>query len=137
MDEFCVRDCTFDVIFAFDEVCCLGNTEDVTPDQVMTQLLMESNGEKLHQMIQQSKMLEAKDIAKKKAQQLKEEKRRKKKQEALLSQGSNQFGGPSNIYSPAGASAFNTDQARLTMGSVGGSVDMTAHMQSQMVFSLK
>jgi len=128
MDEFYVRDCTFDIIFAFDEVCCLGNTEDITPDQVMTQLIMESNGEKLHQMIQQSKMLEAKDIAKKKAQQLKEEKNRKRQQQKLLAsqQGSRggAFGGPQQIYAPSGSGQFNANQARVTMGSGNGSMDL-------------
>merc|ERR550514_550597 len=56
----------FDIIFAFDEVISFGHRESVTLSQIKTYTEMDSHEEKLHQMIEQSKINEAKEAAKKK-----------------------------------------------------------------------
>eukprot|EP00927_Polykrikos_kofoidii_P077987 TRINITY_DN74870_c0_g1_i1.p1 TRINITY_DN74870_c0_g1~~TRINITY_DN74870_c0_g1_i1.p1 ORF type:complete len:540 (-),score=136.02 TRINITY_DN74870_c0_g1_i1:83-1627(-) len=60
----------FDIVFAFDEVVSFGYRESVTLSQIKTYTEMDSHEEKLHQMIEQSKMNEAKEIAKKKQYEL-------------------------------------------------------------------
>ena len=45
----------FEIIFAFDEVLSLGYRENITLQQIRTNLEMDSHEEKLHDMIQQSK----------------------------------------------------------------------------------
>ncbi|CAD7950107.1 unnamed protein product [Amoebophrya sp. A120] len=60
----------FDIIFAFDEVISFGYRESVTLSQIKQYLEMESNDEKLAQRIEQSKINEAKELAKKKALEL-------------------------------------------------------------------
>jgi len=60
----------FDIIFAFDEVISFGYRESVTLSQVKTYTEMDSHEEKLHQMIEQSKINEAKEAAKKKQLEL-------------------------------------------------------------------
>jgi len=56
----------FDIVFAFDEVISFGHRESVTLSQIKTYCEMDSHEEKLHQMIEQSKINEAKELAKKK-----------------------------------------------------------------------
>ena len=53
----------FEIIFAFDEVLSLGYRENITLQQIRTNLEMDSHEEKLHDMIQQSKEQEAKAAA--------------------------------------------------------------------------
>lgn len=60
----------FDIIFAFDEVISFGHRESVTLSQIKTYTEMDSHEEKLHQMIEQSKINEAKENAKKKQLEL-------------------------------------------------------------------
>lgn len=45
----------FTLIFAFDEVICLGHRENISLQQIRTNLEMDSHEEKLHNMIQKSK----------------------------------------------------------------------------------
>ena len=55
-----------------DEVITLGYKENgVTLETIRTNLEMDSHNEKLHQMVQQSKMNEARDEAKRKAASIK------------------------------------------------------------------
>jgi len=70
IDEALVIKNAFDLIFAFDEVISFGYRESVTLSQIKTYTEMDSHEEKLHQMIQQSKINEAKEQAKKKQQEL-------------------------------------------------------------------
>eukprot|EP00416_Gambierdiscus_australes_P033192 CAMPEP_0171094390 /NCGR_PEP_ID=MMETSP0766_2-20121228/40957_1 /TAXON_ID=439317 /ORGANISM="Gambierdiscus australes, Strain CAWD 149" /LENGTH=515 /DNA_ID=CAMNT_0011553011 /DNA_START=119 /DNA_END=1666 /DNA_ORIENTATION=+ len=56
----------FDIVFAFDEVISFGHRESVTLSQIKTYTEMDSHEEKLHQMIEQSKINEAKELAKRK-----------------------------------------------------------------------
>jgi len=67
MDEEGVRQNAFELILAFDEVLAMGHRETINLQQVKTALEMESHEEKLHNMIRQSKMNEAKEEAKRKA----------------------------------------------------------------------
>mmetsp|Transcript_22613 Transcript_22613/g.52725 ORF Transcript_22613/g.52725 Transcript_22613/m.52725 type:complete len:526 (+) Transcript_22613:97-1674(+) len=60
----------FDIVFAFDEVISFGHRESVTLSQIKTYTEMDSHEEKLHQMIEQSKINEARETAKKKQQEL-------------------------------------------------------------------
>jgi len=60
----------FDIVFAFDEVISFGHRESVTLSQIKTYTEMDSHEEKLHQMIEQSKINEAREMAKKKQMEL-------------------------------------------------------------------
>jgi len=60
----------FDIVFAFDEVISFGHRESVTLSQIKTYTEMDSHEEKLHQMIEQSKINEARETAKKKQLEL-------------------------------------------------------------------
>mmetsp|Transcript_67483 Transcript_67483/g.188297 ORF Transcript_67483/g.188297 Transcript_67483/m.188297 type:complete len:516 (+) Transcript_67483:33-1580(+) len=60
----------FDIIFAFDEVISFGHRESVTLAQIKTYTEMDSHEEKVHQMIEQSKINEAREMAKKKQMEL-------------------------------------------------------------------
>jgi hypothetical protein len=60
----------FDIVFAFDEVISFGHRESVTLSQIKTYTEMDSHEEKLHQMIEQSKINEAREVAKKKQMEL-------------------------------------------------------------------
>lgn len=60
----------FDIIFAFDEVISFGHRESVTLSQIKTYTEMDSHEEKLYQMIEQSKINEARETAKKKQLEL-------------------------------------------------------------------
>lgn len=63
----------FDLIFAFDEVITTGGyREPITLPQIRTNLEMDSHEEKLHKMIKQSKMEQARDQAKEAAKSIKE-----------------------------------------------------------------
>merc|ERR1719343_323549 len=60
----------FDIVFAFDEVISFGHRESVTLSQIKTYTEMDSHEEKIHQMIEQSKINEAKEMAKRKQVEL-------------------------------------------------------------------
>ncbi|KAF4728792.1 Coatomer subunit delta, partial [Perkinsus olseni] len=68
--EDAVLDNVFDLVFAFDEVVSFGYREAVTLSQIKTYTEMDSHEERLAQMIEQSKMNEAKEVAKKKQLEL-------------------------------------------------------------------
>mmetsp|Transcript_51558 Transcript_51558/g.120955 ORF Transcript_51558/g.120955 Transcript_51558/m.120955 type:complete len:515 (+) Transcript_51558:226-1770(+) len=67
LEEEYVREQAFEIMLAFDEVLAMGHRETINLTQVKTALEMESHEEKLHNMIRQSKINEAKEEAKKKA----------------------------------------------------------------------
>lgn len=60
----------FDLVFALDECVTFGYRESVTVSQIKTYMEMDSHEERLHDMIEQSKINEAKEIAKKKQKAL-------------------------------------------------------------------
>mmetsp|Transcript_70597 Transcript_70597/g.147867 ORF Transcript_70597/g.147867 Transcript_70597/m.147867 type:complete len:549 (-) Transcript_70597:70-1716(-) len=62
-----------DIVFAFDEVISFGHRESVTLSQVKSYTEMDSHEEKLHQMIEQSKINEAREMANKKQMELKKQ----------------------------------------------------------------
>lgn len=70
VNEEAVSKHAFDIIFAFDEVISFGYRESVTLSQIKTYTEMDSHEEKLHQMLEQSKVNEAKEQAKKRAMEL-------------------------------------------------------------------
>merc|ERR1711972_445698 len=69
-EELCVKH-ALDIVFAFDEVISFGHRESVTLSQIKSYTEMDSHEEKLHQMIEQSKINEAKEMAKKRQAELK------------------------------------------------------------------
>ena len=79
ISEDVVQKNAFDLIFAFDEVISLGYRENITIQQIRTNLEMDSHEETLHDMIEASKMQEAKEEAKKCAKAIKKEQRERAK----------------------------------------------------------
>mmetsp|Transcript_43367 Transcript_43367/g.70366 ORF Transcript_43367/g.70366 Transcript_43367/m.70366 type:complete len:528 (+) Transcript_43367:87-1670(+) len=70
LDEQAITENAFEIIFAFDEVISLGYRENITLQQIRTNLEMESHEEKLHNMIRQSKINDAKEEMKRKVEQI-------------------------------------------------------------------
>jgi len=95
-DEEAVSEHSFELIFAFDEVVCMGFKENVDLGQIKTYLEMDSHEEKLTEIIQKSKMEEAKEEAKRKAKEIKEEKIAKRDLQGF---GSERFSGQSEFES--------------------------------------
>mmetsp|Transcript_36158 Transcript_36158/g.88996 ORF Transcript_36158/g.88996 Transcript_36158/m.88996 type:complete len:520 (+) Transcript_36158:188-1747(+) len=93
LDEEGVREQAFDLILAFDEVLAMGHRENLNLQQVKTALEMESHEEKLHQMIRQSKINEAKEEAKRKAVSIDQSKAQRAKA-GLSGTGTGISGGP-------------------------------------------
>lgn len=92
--EFCgaateedVSNNIFELVGAFDEAISSGYREELSVSQIQTNTEMESNEEKLHDMIRQSKINEAREEAKKKAAAIREQQRELAKQ-GLMKQGS-------------------------------------------------
>jgi|EP00945_MAST-04E_sp_MAST-4E-sp1_P008388 coatomer subunit delta len=79
ISEDVVQKNAFELIFAFDEVISLGYRENVTIQQIRANLEMDSHEETLHNMIEASKMAEAKEEAKKRAAAIKKEQRERAK----------------------------------------------------------
>jgi len=79
VDEAAVTKHAFELLFAFDEVisCGVGHREDLTLQQVQTNLEMESHEEKLAIMIRDSKVREAQNEAKLRAKQIARDNRTK------------------------------------------------------------
>ncbi|KAE8672503.1 Coatomer subunit delta [Hibiscus syriacus] len=69
-DEEGIGKSAFELVFAFDEVICLGHKENVTVAQVKQYCEMESHEEKLHKLVLQSKINETKDVMKRKASEI-------------------------------------------------------------------
>ena len=74
MPEFCpnleeeaISSMAFELIFAIDELISSGHKENVTMAQVKQYLEMESHEERLHKLVVQSKIDEAKDVMMRKA----------------------------------------------------------------------
>lgn len=69
-----VKKNAFSIIFAFDQVISFGHRESVTPSEIKAYTEMDSHEEKIHQMMEQSKINEAKEAAKKKSFELSKQK---------------------------------------------------------------
>mmetsp|Transcript_15791 Transcript_15791/g.27223 ORF Transcript_15791/g.27223 Transcript_15791/m.27223 type:complete len:513 (-) Transcript_15791:47-1585(-) len=70
LEEPSISDAAFDLIFAMDEVISLGYRENISLQQIRTNVEMESHEEKLHNMIRQSKIKDAKEEMKRKVEQI-------------------------------------------------------------------
>jgi hypothetical protein len=69
----------FELIFAFDEVVAMGYREKVTVQQVRTFTEMDSQEEKIHEMIQKNKERMAKKEANRKRLEIEKERREREK----------------------------------------------------------
>lgn len=90
--EEAVLEHSFELIHAIDEILSLGHKEHVSLQQIRTFLEMDSHEEKLHQIIMESKMNEARDEARRKAEEIDKQKARMKD---MLNKDSSGFGSDS------------------------------------------
>ncbi|KAL3846037.1 hypothetical protein ACJIZ3_003440 [Penstemon smallii] len=67
LDEEGIGRAAFEILCAFDEAVSLGHNENVTVAQVKQYCEMESQEEKLHKLVLQSKINDTKDVMKRKA----------------------------------------------------------------------
>ncbi|XP_006644962.1 coatomer subunit delta-3 [Oryza brachyantha] len=74
LDEDGVSKAAFELLFAFIEAISLGNKENVTVAQVKQYCEMESNEEKLHKLVMQSKINETKDIMRRRVTEIEKSK---------------------------------------------------------------
>ncbi|KAJ3669140.1 hypothetical protein LUZ60_011090 [Juncus effusus] len=115
LDEEGVCETAFEIIFAFDESISLGNKENLTVAQVRQYCEMESHEEKLHKLVLQSKMNEAKDTMKRKANEIEKSK---------IEKGKFETGGYSSISGPrrseSGFSELNISSTGSGFGSGSG-----------------
>ena len=75
MTEEDIRECSFEILFAFDEIVSLGLVENITHAQIKNNISMESHDEIVQDMIAPNKEQEAKEAAKLKAKQIEMQKR--------------------------------------------------------------
>eukprot|EP00439_Symbiodinium_sp_Y106_P063845 s572_g9.t3 len=120
----------FDIVFAFDEVISFGYRESVTLSQIKTYTEMDSHEERLHMMVEQSKINEAREMAKKKQMEL-------AKQRALQPKDAAGPGFGSDSLPGIGPSSMGGGSFQDTMPSMGGGAsfgnDSTAPWTSSMV----
>lgn len=65
----------FELIGAFDEVCCLGYRENLSLPQIKNFLEMDSHEEKIQEIIEKNKELEANEERKRRAKQLEQQRK--------------------------------------------------------------
>lgn len=97
LEEEAISSLAFELIFAIDELISLGHKENVTIAQVKQYLEMESHEEKLHKLVVQSKIDEAKDVMMRKASAIDKNKMEKLRSDSLSfvpvsSNGSGRYG---------------------------------------------
>eukprot|EP00929_Paragymnodinium_shiwhaense_P001251 TRINITY_DN101482_c0_g1_i1.p1 TRINITY_DN101482_c0_g1~~TRINITY_DN101482_c0_g1_i1.p1 ORF type:complete len:526 (+),score=161.86 TRINITY_DN101482_c0_g1_i1:118-1695(+) len=109
----------FNIIFAFDEVISFGHRESVTLSQIKTYTEMDSHEEKLHQMIEQSKINEAREMAKKKQMEL---------AKLRVSQPKNEDSQSSDSMAALSRSSMGMDSLSASAG--GGNTNTGMDMQS-------
>lgn len=83
-NEDAVLQNAFDLVFAFDEAISFGYREPVTAAQIHQYVEMESHEERLHQMIQQSKENEAKELARRKQLEFAEQRKKQQREEKMM-----------------------------------------------------
>jgi len=106
LDEEQVTDKAFELIFAFDEVIAVGYKEKVTLQQIKTFLEMDSQEEKIHDMLKENKEREAMEEAARKRQQIE-----KMRQESMKSgMGGGMSGMGSGRFQGTGSGSFETGQ---------------------------
>lgn len=119
----------FDIIFAFDEVISFGYRESVTLSQIKTYTEMDSHEERLHMMVEQSKMNEAREMAKKKQMELAKQRALAPKDAAGPGFGSDSLGsgglpGISGGMPGMGGGGGSFQESMSSMGGGGGGMDM-------------
>ncbi|WFD44742.1 coatomer subunit delta [Malassezia psittaci] len=75
LDEHDILLSCFEILEAFDEIVSLGYRENVSLAQVQTMLEMDSHEERIHEIIERNKELEAKEELKRRARQLEMQRR--------------------------------------------------------------
>lgn len=70
VDEKEIYENCFELLSAFDEIICLGYKENLTASQIINFLEMDSHEEKIQEIIERNKELEAAEASKKKAAEL-------------------------------------------------------------------
>jgi len=90
-----------DIVFAFDEVVSFGHRESTTISQIKACTEMDSHEEKLHQMIQQSKVNEANELAMKKQKELSKQHQAARKYASSAFAAAGAFGSDSVASAPA------------------------------------
>lgn len=107
VDEREIFDNAFEILSAFDEIINLGYKENLTLSQVQTFLEMESHEEKIQEIIERNKELEATEERKRRAKEIQRKELAKKYEESNLSQARNQSFG----YDSYQSSAINGNQS--------------------------
>lgn len=107
VDEREIFDNAFEILSAFDEIINLGYKENLTLSQVQTFLEMESHEEKIQEIIERNKELEATEERKRRAKEIQRKELAKKYEESNLNQARNQSFG----YDSYQSSAINGSQS--------------------------
>ncbi|KAF0689781.1 Aste57867_18800 [Aphanomyces stellatus] len=114
LTEAHIREKQFDLVFGLDELLTAGgHAEQINLQQIRTNLEMESHEEKLHLMIQKTKLENATADRKRQEQRIKEEQREKARQERAAGITSKPAGGAyqgfgSGFSSPTAASTSSS-----------------------------
>ncbi|ETV83953.1 hypothetical protein H257_03332 [Aphanomyces astaci] len=115
LTEAHIRDKQFDLVFGFDELLTAGgHAEQINLQQIRTNLEMESHEEKLHLMIQKTKLENATADRKRQEVRIKEEQREKARQEraaGISAKASGYAGFGSGYASPTAASSSYSSQS--------------------------
>ncbi|KAK6465506.1 hypothetical protein DFJ63DRAFT_23682 [Scheffersomyces coipomensis] len=109
VDEREIFDNSFEIIAAFDEVISLGYKENLTLSQVQTFLEMDSHEEKIQEIIERNKELEAAEERKKKAKEIQRKELARRNLEQQTASATSSFGNSS--YGNGGGSDSYQNQS--------------------------
>ncbi|KAJ1502783.1 Coatomer subunit delta [Coelomomyces lativittatus] len=118
VDERVISEHAFDIIHVFDEIVSLGYRENITLSQLRTISLMDSNEERIQEMIAKNKEMEAKEQSRLKAKQMELQKKQMAKLNALQASMGYGQGGSMNSQGFPGFN-FNTNLYSTTPSSRG------------------
>eukprot|EP00931_Biecheleriopsis_adriatica_P034660 TRINITY_DN19_c0_g2_i1.p1 TRINITY_DN19_c0_g2~~TRINITY_DN19_c0_g2_i1.p1 ORF type:complete len:575 (-),score=126.81 TRINITY_DN19_c0_g2_i1:81-1664(-) len=127
-----------DIVFAFDEVISFGYRESVTLSQIKTYTEMDSHEERLHLMVEQSKMNEAREMAKKKQMELAKQRALQPKgasgpgfgSDSLPGISSDSFGGGAGGGDSVGGPSAFQESMSMGVGSIGSDTGPAAWSSS-------